>query len=89
MTERDDRLSRDFLDGDRLMPMGEVAALFAVSRQTAARWAAAGQFPDLPDGRPSVIRTPTGGRGVYRVRASVVRGLLDGTLTMREATDGD
>lgn len=78
-------LARKLLDGDEMLTVAEIAALFRVSRAQTARWLKAGRFPDLPDGTSSVIRI--GDRGVYRVRASVVRGLLDGTLTPREAPD--
>jgi predicted site-specific integrase-resolvase len=81
--------NREPADGDRLMGTAEIARRFDVRRETVARWLKAGRFPDAPGGDPGVIRTPSGTRGVYRVRASVVRGLLDGTLAWREATDGD
>jgi hypothetical protein len=74
------------LGGDPLLTAREVAELMRVETSTVNRWAAAGRFPDTPDGLPGVIKT-LGGRE-QRIRTSVVRGLLDGTLQPREV-DGD
>lgn len=79
------RLVRDFLGGDPYMPTDEVATLFRVDRRTVGQWARLGRFPLVGDGRPTVLRTPGGD---LRFRASVVRGLLDGTLQPREARRG-
>src|SRR4051794_28289998 len=54
---------------ERLLPPGEVAALFRVDPKTVTRWAAAGRI--------SSIRTPGGHR---RFRESEVRALLRGEL---------
>jgi hypothetical protein len=75
-----EQLAAELMHGDRLLTTGEVAALYRVEAKTVARWASADRFPDDPDGRPGVVRTLGGHR---RIRASVVRGLLDGSLQMR------
>jgi hypothetical protein len=79
------RLTDDVLGGDPLLTPQEVAALMRVEASTVNRWAAAGRFPDTPDGLPGVVKT-LGGRE-QRIRTSVVRGLLDGSLQPREVGD--
>jgi hypothetical protein len=86
MPRFDRQLARDFLDGDRLLTTDEVAGLLRVDSKTVARWAAADRFPDTPTGKPAVIRA-MGRRSHVRIRESVVRGLIDGTLKPREADD--
>lgn len=68
----------EFEDDDLLTP-GEVAGKFRVDPKTVSRWAHDGRLPDL-DGRKSVIRTPG---GHTRIRAKVVRLILEGEITMR------
>jgi excisionase family DNA binding protein len=81
---RPDDLIGDFLDGDALLTTEEVAALLRVDPKTVSRWAAAGRFPDTPTGRPGAIQLVEGGQ--WRIYASVVRGLLDGTIKPRETS---
>jgi hypothetical protein len=84
--ERD--LTESLMDGDAWLTSAEVAPPLRVDAKTVTRWAARGWFPDMPDGRPGVMRTPGGGR--WLIRRSVVVGLMDGSLTPREvAPDGD
>lgn len=78
--------SSDFLEGDPFLFPAEVAELMRVDRATVSRWAADGRFPETTAaGLPTVSRTPG---NHYRIRASVVRGLLDGSIPWR-APDGD
>ena len=84
MPRSDRQLARDFLDGDRLLTTDEVAGLLRVDSKTVARWATDGRLPDTPAGLPPIVRT-VGGQ--IRIRESVVRGLIDGTLKPREAGD--
>lgn len=83
MARSDQQLSDDFLDGDRLLTTEEVGELFRTDPKTVARWATAGRFPDSAAGHPGAIRTP----GHIRIRRSVVRGLLDGTMQWKEVSD--
>lgn len=84
MPRSDRRLSTDLMGSDRLLTTDEVAELFVVDPGTVARWATAGRFPDAPSGEPGVIRTAG---GHIRIRQSVVRGLLNGTLHVRGDDD--
>lgn len=70
---------------DRLLTPGEVAALFRVDPKTVGRWARAGRFPDTAYGTPGAVLT-LGGH--VRLRESVVRGLLAGSIAMGD-DDGD
>jgi predicted site-specific integrase-resolvase len=81
MPRSDRRLAADFLDGDPLMMPAEVARLMRVHPKTVTHWVEADRLPDTPDGKPAVIRT-VGGH--IRIRESVVRGLLNGTLQRKE-----
>jgi hypothetical protein len=85
MVRSDQELIDAFLDGDPLMSPDEVAPIMRVDSKTVTRWAAAGRFPGRPDGSPGAFRTPG---GEWRIRESIVRGLLDGTLTPREVGRG-
>ena len=87
---RAQRLAREQND-DRLLTTAELAAAYRVTRATAGRWLAevADRIPNTPDGRPGAIRTPGGKRGAWRIRESIVRGLLDGSITLRDVPDGD
>lgn len=82
MARSDHELSRAFLDGDELLSTDEVARLMRVDAKTVSRWASAGRFPDTPDGKPGAMHTLAGGE--WRLRASIIRGLMDGTLAPRE-----
>jgi excisionase family DNA binding protein len=81
MVRSDADLIDDFLDGDPLLSTDEVATLLRVSVKTVSRWAAIGWFPDARPGVPGAMKVG----GLWRIRESVVRGLIDGTLTPREA----
>ena len=86
MPRSEREVSRDFLEGDPFLFPAEVAEMMRVDPATVVRWAAAGRFPaTTPAGVPAVSRTPG---NHYRIRASVVRGLLDGSISWR-APDGD
>lgn len=63
---------------DRLLLPSEAAAYLRVDPRTVTRWARAGSFPETSYGRPGAIFTPG---GHARIRESVVRGLVDGTIT--------
>lgn len=77
---------RDLTDGDRLLTPTEVAKAMRVDPKTVTRWIGAGRFPNLPHDRyPGIIRTLSGG---IRIRESLVRGLLDGSLIPKEGGDG-
>jgi hypothetical protein len=66
-------------DAELLSP-GEVAQLYRSDPKTVTRWANSGWIPDDPDtGMTGVVRTPG---GHTRLRASVIRKLLSGELTM-------
>lgn len=79
-------LARDFLDGDPLLMTAEVAELFRVDPATVGRWAKEGRFPETTaSGEPAVTRSPG---NHYRFRASVVRGLVNGTIPWK-ASDGE
>lgn len=86
MTRSDGQLSRDFLGGDRFLSTTEIARLFRVDYKTVSRWCRLGRVPNTPDGKPGVLQM---GRGHYRIRESVVHGLLDGTLKLEGVNDGD
>jgi hypothetical protein len=84
--ERD--LTEDLMDGDAWLTPAEVGPLLRVDPKTVTRWASRGWFPNTPSGDPGTMKTPGGGR--LLVRRSVVAGLIDGTITIREAApDGD
>lgn len=86
MPRTDREVARDFLEGDPLLLAAEVAEAFRVNVATVGRWVLHGRFPELTAaGRPAVIRLPG---NQYRIRASVVRGLVNGTIPW-ESTDGE
>lgn len=77
-------MSEDLTEGDRLLTSLEVGELMRVDPKTVTRWASAGKFPDLPHGRYPGVTYTLGGH--LRIRESLVRGLLDGTLIPKGGT---